>query len=483
VRLSPPPRAALPFLLACCLVLLSCLSCTGGDAAAPDRGGAGSGDVGAPGVGDRLFPQAGNGGYDVTHYGLGLDYDPGSGKLRGTAVITATATQPLARFDLDLSGLTVTRVTVGGRTAAVDRAGTELRVRPAAALREGARFETTVAYEGVPATLTDPDGSHEGWFRTDDGALALGEPVGSMTWFPGDNHPSDKAAYDITVTVPDGLTVVSNGELADTRGDNGRTAFHWRSREPMATYLATVAIGHFDITKSRTRGGVPVGVAVDPRSDDPGTAAALRRIPEIVDWESALFGPYPFSSAGAIVDRLPRGRVDYALETQTKPVFPGDGPADAAAVRLDTLVHELSHQWFGDSVTPGAWQDMWLNEGFATYAEWLWQEHEGGRTVERSAAAALADPANSAFPPAAPPAPDRISAAPVYGGGALVLYELRKVLGPAAFATLLRTWPAAHRHGNATTSDFTTFCRQLTSHDLTPLFATWLYSAKHPTSL
>ncbi|WP_317452914.1 M1 family metallopeptidase [Streptomyces sp. CBMA29] len=485
MRLFPPPRAALPILLACSLSC--CLSCSGGGTAAPDRTGpaassAGTGgtDVGAPGVGDRLFPGAGNGGYDVTHYGLDLAYDPGSGKLRGTAVVTVTATQPLARFNLDLSGFTVTRVTVDGRTAAVDRDGTEMRVRPVTPLRDGARFETTVTYEGVPPTLTDPDGSHEGWFRTDDGALALGEPVGAMAWFPSNNHPSDKAAYDITVTVPHGLTAVSNGELVDSESASGRTAFHWRSKEPMATYLATVAIGHFDITRSRTGGGVPVYVAVDPRSDDPTTAAALRRIPEIVDWESGLFGPYPFSSVGAIVDHLPSGRVGYALEAQTKPVFPGDGEPGDPAVPLDTLVHELSHQWFGDSVTPAAWQDMWLNEGFATYTEWLWQEHEGGRTVEQSAAAALADPANSAFPPAAPPGPDRISDAPVYGGGALVLYQLRETLGPTVFATLLRTWPAARRHGNATTADFTAFCQHLTPHNLTPLFTAWLHTTHHP---
>lgn len=471
MRLSPSLRAALPFLLACCL------SCSGGGAPAPASG------VGAPGAGDRLFPLAGNGGYDVTHYALGLDYDPGSGRLRGTAVITATAAQPLSRFDLDLSGLTVTRVTVAGHTARTSRSGAELTVKPATALRAGARFETTVAYEGVPGTLTDPDGSHEGWFRTDDGALALGEPVGSMAWFPGNDHPSDKAAYDITVTVPDGLTAVSNGELVSRRAAAGRTAFHWRSAEPMATYLATVAIGHFDVTRSAPPGGPPLYVAVDPRSNDPETAAALRRIPEILHWESGLFGPYPFSSAGAIVDHLPTGRVDYALETQTRPVFPGDNPEGAPAAPLDTLVHELSHQWFGDSVTPGRWQDMWLNEGFATYAEWLWKEREGGPSVDQSAAKAFADPAVHAFPPAAPPSADRISAAPVYGGGALVLYELRKTLGPAAFATLLRTWPAAHRHGTATTPDFTAFAARLTPHDLTPLFTTWLYAQHKPAHL
>jgi aminopeptidase N len=444
-------------------------------------GGGSAGAAGAPGLGDRLFPGAGNGGYDVAHYGLDLSYDPGSGRLAGTAEITATATEDLARFDLDLDGLTVTRVTVGGRPARVTRSGTELTVRPARALRRGAGFETTVAYEGVPRLLTDADGSHEGWFRTDDGALALGEPVGSMAWFPGNDHPSDKAAYDLTMSVPADLTVVSNGELADSRTRAGRTSYHWRSTAPMATYLATVGIGRYTVTRSRTPGGVPLFTAVDPRSGDPATAAALRRIPEILDWESARFGRYPFGSAGAIVDHLPSGLVGYALETQNRPVFPGDGSGPAADV--PTLVHELSHQWFGDSVTPRSWQDMWLNEGFATYAAWMWQEHEGGDPVSRSAATAFADPAAWAFPPAAPPTAADVSDQPVYDRGALVLHELRQVLGDTAFATLLRTWPAAHAHGNVSTADFTAFCARLTTRDLTPLFATWLYGTDKPARL
>jgi aminopeptidase N len=496
VRLRPvrsPLRAALPLLLLAC-----CLSCSGGgggaapsgapsDAAArstgtptPSVAASDAAGTGAPGVGDRLFPQAGNGGYDVTHYGLTLSYDPGSGRLTGTARISATATAELRRFDLDLAGLTVGRVTVDGKTATTGRSGTELTVRPARPLSRGARFETAVAYAGVPRLLTDPDGSHEGWFRTDDGALALGEPVGSMAWFPGNDHPSDKAAYDITVSVPDGLTVVSNGELADHDSAGGRTTFHWRTSRPMAGYLATVAIGHYTVTQSRTPEGLPVYTAVDPRSDDPQTAAALRRIPEILAWESSLFGRYPFASSGAIVAHLPRGQGGYALENQNRPVFPGDG--DPPAVDVTTLVHELSHQWFGDAITPRDWQDVWLNEGFATYTEWLWQAHEGGDSLAVSAAAAFADPANWSSPPAAPTAAT-LFAAPVYGRGALVLYELHRALGAAAFATLLRTWPAAHPYGNASTADFTAFCGHLTSKNLGPLFAIWLYGGSKPARL
>ncbi|WNI19078.1 M1 family metallopeptidase [Actinacidiphila sp. ITFR-21] len=468
-----PLRAALPLLLACCL------SCSGAPRAAPSEPPPGS-PAGASGAGDPLFPQAGNGGYDVAHYGLDLSYDPGSGQLTGTAVITATATADLGRFNLDLAGLTVGRVTVDGRPAATARSGTELTVRPARPVAPGARFEATVAYAGVPELLTDPDGSREGWFRTDDGAVALGEPVGSMAWFPGDDHPSDKAAYDITVSVPDGLTAVSNGELNARTGAGGRTVFRWHTGEPMATYLATLAIGHYTVTRSRTPAGLPLYVAVDPRSDDPRTAAALRRIPEILAWESGLFGPYPFTSAGAIVAHLPKGEGGYALEAQNRPVFPGDGVPPA--VDAGTLVHELAHQWFGDEATPSRWQDVWLNEGFATYAQWLWQEHEGGESVDRSAAAAFADPAAWAFPPASPTAA-QLFAPPVYQRGALVLYELRRALGGPLFSKLLRAWPAAHPHGNASTADFTAFCRRLTGKDLTALFAEWLYGRARPARL
>jgi hypothetical protein len=226
---------------------------------------------------------------------------------------------------------------------------------------------------------------------------------------------------------------------------------------------------------------VPLYTAVDPRSDDPRTAAALRRLPEILDWESGLFGRYPFGSAGAVVDDLPPGQVGYALETQNRPVFPGDG--DGPAVDVPTLVHELSHQWFGDSVTPRSWQDMWLNEGFATYTTWLWQEREDGVPVSRSAATAFADPAAWAFPPAAPPTAADVSAQPVYDRGALVLYELHQALGETAFAKLLRGWPAAHSYGNASTADFTAYCAGLTTRDLTPLFATWLYGTARPAGL
>ncbi|MFG3588113.1 M1 family metallopeptidase [Streptomyces sp. NPDC047990] len=475
-RIADVPRSSVIVPCVLALTLTAALTaCGGGDDAA-----------GAPGLGDPYFPKAGNGGYEVSHYALTLSYDPGSRKLRGTARITARAIRRLDSFHLDLKGLDVSGVRVGDRDARWSRAGQELTVRPRTGLDRGETFRTTVRYAGTPETLTDPDGSREGWLPTARGAVALGEPVGSMTWFPGNHHPADKASYDITVTVPKGLSAVSNGELRSvTTAADGRRTFAWHTAEPMASHAATLAVGAYDITRGRTKGGLPVYVAVDP-SQSAASAKVLARIPEVMDWEADRFGPYPFSSTGAVVDRP--GVAGYALETQNRPFFPG-------APDIGTLVHELAHQWFGDSVTPASWRDMWLNEGFATYAEWLWREDHGGDTADEifdalyrgdrygdnAAAAAIDDKAVWAFPPARPPGPAHISDSPVYERGAMVLHRIRRTAGDGTFHDIVRGWAAAHRHGNASTADFTAYVeKQAPDRDFGEIWKDWLYGDGRP---
>ncbi|MEU3032505.1 M1 family metallopeptidase [Streptomyces incarnatus] len=438
---------------------------------------------GAAGVGDRLFPALGNGGYDVTHYGLTLDYTPETNHLKGTAVITARATQDLSRFDLDLSGLRVRTATVQGSKAQFSRSGDELVVIPAKTLKNDEIFKTVVTYDGTPRTIKGDDGGLEGWVETDDGSTALGQPTGSMTWFPGNHHPSDKATFDIWVTVPrdedgDFYDAVSNGELIAEEDKGGTMTRHWRTAEPMAGYLAHVSVGYFEIHKGRTHDRLPVYVAVDPdESADAGDVPHL--VPEIVDWADGLFGPYPFSSTGAVVDHLPE--LGYALETQTKPYFAG-APGEAL------LVHELAHQWFGNSVTPRTWQDMWLSEGMATYAEWLWEEKRGGRSTDEifeDFYDGTDDEAEGiwAFPPAAPPSGGRVSDPPVYGRGAMVVHKVRKAVGDDVFFDILRTWTRQHRHGNAGTRQFVTLCENASGKDLTELFDTWLFDRGKPSRM
>jgi aminopeptidase N len=439
-----------------------------------------TGRPGALGVEDALFPSAGNGGYDVSHYGLALTYVPETNHLEGSAVISARATQDLSRFSLDFTGLRVRGAAVDGAEARISRSGSEMTLTPSHVIEQGRTFTAAIRYDGEPSTLRDPDGALEGWLETDDGAVALGEPNGSAAWFPGNHHPSDKATYDITVTVPDdgdgeSYDVVSNGELMSKEVGEDHVTVHWRNAEPMASYLATVAIGSFDVSKGRTADGLPLYVAVDP-DEAHGSEKLPSVLSDIVTWESDRFGPYPFRSTGAVVDHLPD--LGYALETQTKPYF-GSAPDEGL------LVHELAHQWFGNSVTPRAWKDMWLNEGFATYAEWLWQEDHGGDTAQQVFDAFYegVHPESDGiwdFPPADPPSGSRVSDPPVYGRGAMALHKVREAVGDSVFFTILRTWTTQHRHGNADTAQFIALCERTSGQDLSGLFRTWLYENGKP---
>ncbi|MFF1450527.1 M1 family metallopeptidase [Streptomyces sp. NPDC058274] len=436
---------------------------------------AAAGTVGAAGAGDPYFTLAGNGGYDVRHYALTLGYDTGTRHLDGKTVLTARATQRLTRFDLDLKGLKVTGVTVGHHKAAFRRDGQELVVTPRHALRKGQEFRVTVTYRGTPKPVTDPDGSLDGWIPTDDGAFVAGEPQGAMTWFPGNNHPTDKASYDITITVPEGRAAVSNGVLLGQRTSHGRTTFRWRQTEPMAAYLATATVGKFKVEQFTTPDGLRVYNAVDPRE---ATAAApvLKKLPSVLAWESSVFGPYPFRAAGSIVDHAPQ--VGYALETQTRPVY--DRAPD-----LSTLVHESAHQWFGDSVSLTTWKDIWLNEGFATYAEWLYTEQHGGKSAQKTFDALYARPASDdlwAFAPADPGDGSHIFETPVYARGAMALQKLRAAVGDPVFFGILRAWAGGHRDGHGTTAQFIRLSERLSGKDLGALFHTWIGTAGKPSS-
>ncbi|QNP68458.1 M1 family metallopeptidase [Streptomyces roseirectus] len=434
---------------------------------------ASAGPVGNAGVGDPYFPLAGNGGYHVAHYDLTIGYDPGRKHLDGRAVLTARATQDLTRFNLDLTGLKVTGLTVDGRKAAYRRSGQELVVTPPRALRKGQPFKVAVAYNGTPGPVTDPDGSPDGWIPTDDGAFVAGEPQGAMTWFPANNHPLDKSAYDFTLTVPQGRTAVANGVLTGRWTRNGRTTFRWHQPEPMAAYLATATVGTFKVRQYTTKSGIKVYDAIDPREAN-AAEPVTRQLPAVLEWASRLFGPYPYRAAGSIVDRAPQ--VGFALETQTRPVYD-------RAPSLSTLVHETAHQWFGNSVSLTSWKEIWLNEGFATYASWLYAEQHGGDSAQKTFDAQYARPASDglwAFPPGNPGSGAHIFGQPVYTRGAMTLHALRKAVGDRAFFRILRAWADQHRDDHGTTAQFQRLAERTSGKNLGPLFRTWLYTAGKP---
>ncbi len=404
---------------------------------------------------------------------------PGEHRLSGTATVTARATEDLSAFNLDLKGLRVERVTVEGRAARFNHTGQELTVRPPVDLDKGERFRAAVRYSGSPVTITDPDGSQEGWLRTADGALALGQPTGSMAWFPGNHHPSDKATYDLTVTVPEGLAAVSNGKPAGERTAGGRTTYRWRTAEPMASYLATVAIGDWDVRRSSGPRGLPVLTAVDPQQVK-ASRPVLAKIPEVIAWGEERFGPYPFSSAGAIVDR-PQD-IGYALETQTRPVFPG-------APDTVLLVHELAHQWFGTPShrRPGGTcgstrASPRTRSGCGRRTTAATARRRSSTRCTRAATSRGGGERGGLGVPARRSARRRAHLRrPVYQRGAMVLHKIRQKTGDAAFRDLLKGWAAAHRHGNADTGDFTAYVeRRAPDEDFSDVWDDWLYGEGRP---
>lgn len=464
-------RRTAPVVAALALSLpLASLTVTGlpASAAAVPKGGS----PGAASIGDPLFPTIGNGGYDVRHYDISLDYRSNT-SIRATTTIAARATKRLSRFSLDLEGLHVDAVTVDGHTARYRRAGTKLIITPSHPLVGS--FTTKVRYHGAPVTHTDPDGSPDGWIRTTDGATVQSEPVGAATWFPNNNTPQDKAGFRVSVTAPSALAVAGNGTLVKHR-HGARTTWTWTQPKPMATYLAMISVGRYQVTHTsvRLRSGkrIPVWNFVDPIF---GSAKSERDlVGPIIRFEEGFYGPYPWNSAGVVIDNSKSG---YALENASRPVF--DGLPDVL-----TEVHEYGHQWYGDSVTPKRWMDVWLNEGFADYTEKLWTAKHGGPSVraqyqtiyeDTPAGARLWSPAPARFSD-----PADLFGDPVYTRGGMTLAALRLEIGDTAFFSLLRRWAADHRYGSGTTAEFIALAERVSHRQLDGFFTTWLYTAKKP---
>jgi hypothetical protein len=423
---------------------------------------------GARTLGDSLFPNLGNGGYDAQHYDLDLRYtDILTRVLRGTATITAKATQNLSELSFDFQGLAVTAVTVDGvpATHAYDFDHGKLVVTPAVGIKEGATFAVAVTYGGPPSPVIDPDGSPEGWLTSIDfGAVALGEPMGSQGWFPSNNVPFDKASYDIAVTTSSDLSAVSNGVLAATTPhDDGTTTYDWRQDEPMASYLATVSVGDFDTSGSNLAGPRPNYVYVDRSfTNRAAIIANQQRVPGILDFYASYYDmPYPFAASGGIVPRVDSG-VGYVLETQSKPTYPSAN-AGTSGSGLSTIAHENAHQWFGNLVTLRRWRDIWLNEGLTEFSSWLYMETNPLNATPAPATTTARFNTQYAststtfwnVAPADPPsAADIFDSNAMYQRGAMVASALRQILGETAFKQTMHDWLAERKYRNGTTEEF-----------------------------
>ncbi len=451
------------------------------------------GRPGAAGIGDPLYPELGNGGYDVGHYALDLEYDPATGLLEGRATVTAAATHDLSSFNLDLSGMDVSSVRVDGVAAGVTRRGSELTVVPASALPAGQTFTAVVAYAGEPAARDSGSAPFRtGWTRGADGVFVFSQPDGASTWFPANDHPLDKATFSVRVTVPSPAVVASAGVLEAVVENEGERTYHWESRHPTATYLLPLAIGDLRMTAEAGPGGVTIRNFFD---DDLAESRLdlFRRQGEMLEFFIGLFGAYPFEAYGALV--VDAARPAGALETQTLSTF------TVPSLRLgeSVVAHELAHQWFGDSVSVASWEDIWLNEGFATYASWLWEEHVRGSAALRNRARSAhdlmsgrrltaqglspeeaAEEAAQRFPPPGSPRPDDLFNASVYQRGALTLHALRAEVGDESFFGILRAFADGFRYGNATTEEFVALAEEVSGVGLGDLFQSWLYEETVP---
>ncbi|MGI5193398.1 M1 family metallopeptidase [Streptomyces sp. CA-288835] len=434
---------------------------------------------GAPGIGDPYYPAYGNGGYDVSHYDLRLKYQPETDKLEGTATLLATTTQDLSRFNLDFL-LDVSEVRVNGDKASFKTSGEhELEVTPKTPLPKGTPVTVVVRYSGVPSSKSAY--GFTSWHRTADGGVGANEPEAAWWWFPSNDHPLDKATYDVSVAVPDGTQAISNGTLQSTSSRAGWTGFNWRSNKPQATYLATLAIGKFDVTTGKSESGIPIVNAYSKElGDHYGAArASIERTGEVADWLTEYFGPYPFNALGGYVPNTTE--TGYALETQTRPFY---SPRQFAnGTNVSVVVHELAHQWYGNLVSVAGWKDIWINEGFARYAQWLWSEHEGEGTAQELADYVYASlPADDPFWKVRPgdPGPENQFHLAVYDRGALALQALRNEIGDEDFFAILKGWPKKHAHGNATVGEFVKYAERISDRPLAALFDTWLYQPSKP---
>ncbi len=441
------------------------------------------------GLGDPYFPDFGNDGYDIQHYTIALNVNMEEQTLNGSVTIEAFALQDLSVFHLDFLGMSIKQIMVNDEVATFERDGRELIITPEVTLPENEPFTVHVVYNGSPGkgvSSSDlPFG--RGWTWINDGVYVASEPGGSAVWYPVNDHPLDKATYTLQVTVPQDYSVAANGLLQDVidEGDGNHT-YLWEAINPIASYLVTVNIGHFAMLETVYGDGLPLRFFVPERfADELPALADITK--DMLSFFESVFGPYPLEAYGIVVVDA---TLDFALETQTLSLFGRDlisgdqwlgiGGADIV------MAHELAHQWFGNSVSPASWRDIWLNEGFATFAQMLWLEHTQGtdemNAVYDSWYNNISYLPTSRNTPLADPGENNLFGINVYLRGALVLEALRQELGDETLFAILQTFHETNRNGNASIEDFITIAEEVSGQPLDDFFTRWLYEPDLPPS-
>jgi aminopeptidase N len=424
---------------------------------------------------DPYLPGHGDDRYGVDHYALDLRYKPLGNHLEGRAELSVRALVDLTDLVVDLHRLEVRSLRVeGARVARWSHRGSRLRIRLAQTVAAGEPLLLTIAYRGNPGTMPGPDGP-AGWEELADGVLVAAQPHGAPTWFPCNDRMADKARYRIRVETDPAYRVVANGVLVSQKTIGRRAEWVHEQREPMAPYLATLQIGRY---VAERQPAAPVETwLVGPQARMPQLREALADQPRMLEVFTDLFGPYPFERYTAVVTDDP---LEIPLESQSLSTFGSNHRTrDWAAQRL--VAHELSHQWFGNAVTAASLSDIWLHEGFACYAEWLWSQASGRTTVAEEAARhhdqLVRKPQDLLL---SDPGPTRVFDDRVYKRGALTLRALHATVGDDVFFRVLRTWVETHRYEVVTTADFEATVAAVTGSAHTALFDAWLRSTPLP---
>jgi len=427
------------------------------------------------GSGDPYLPDNGDDGYHVEHYDLAITYRPSTNRLDGHVVADVVALRPVRRLAFDLANLSVAKVLVdGARPKRFRQHGAKLMIALAGALETGRSLRVSISYSGHPAPISGRWGT-VGWEELDDGALVAGQPNGAPSWFPCNDRPSDKATYRISVTTEADYRVVANGLLVDRSRSASRVTWVYEQREPMATYLAAVHVGRFELQE--LPGREVAQHAVGPDRLRTRIATDFGRSDRMMRCFSERFGPYPFAAYTVIVTE---DELEIPLEAQGMSIF-GANHVDGRHGYDRLIAHELAHQWFGNSLTPARWSDIWLNEGFACYAEWLWSEESGGPAAHEHAQREwrrLRDAPQDLV--LADPGPDLMFDDRVYKRGALAVHALRRAIGTSRFVEVIRDWTAANRHGSVTTAAFLAHVEAAAGEGARKLLKPWLFAQRLP---
>ncbi|GGL08037.1 M1 family metallopeptidase [Mangrovihabitans endophyticus] len=426
---------------------------------------------------DPYLPDHGNSGYRVVHYDLDLDYRIIGNRLGGKASLTAVADQPLSRFAVDLGRFRIHDVRVDGWPVKYTHRGHKLSIKPRGPIGAGETFRVDIRYAGTPQPLSGRWGDI-GWDELTDGVLVASQPIGAPSWFPCNDRPGDKATYRVAVTTASAYAVLVTGELVSRWRGASTTKWVYERREPTATYLMSVQIGRYQLVDLADggivqRAAIPAGLRDAFRYD-------FGRHGQIMATLEGFFGPYPFPEYVVVVTA---DELEDPVEAQGMAVF-GANHVDGRRTHERLVVHELAHQWFGNSLTVANWRHIWLNEGFATYAEWLWAGACGQSTPDALAAQWHDELARRpATVRVADPGVERMFDPLVYKRGALTLHALRKAMGDGSFFAFLRAWVAEHRHGTVTTEEFRTHAQRFARKPLDGLFDAWLNRPELPPDL